>query len=406
MSILASFSVQEQQFLDAFQQAIETDQFDRLILSQYKGELEQLEKMTLRVIWLNEQKVLSCLYRYKTQDVTKNYPLTEALSQVTELLACCKQANLITTAEELQLKKNKKKVMLTRSKTQPVVKSKTAEQGHDRVKQRYVDQDSVFLQHLGITDQQGQVIPSMARKWKQINKFVEIFSNALSQIKASQEGLRVVDFGSGKGYLTCALYDYMQKHGQTPWVTGVELNPKMVEFCQKVADQSQFNQLDFFQGDVRTYEPEHLDVMIALHACDVATDFAIHTGIRLNAQIIMCAPCCHKELRPQLQAPKVLSPMLQFGIHTGQQAEMLTDTIRALLLKAYGYETKVFEFVALEHTSKNKMILAVKRKDDQEPDQDVLNQIQALKEMYGIQKHSLELLLKDEWDQQGIGCKC
>ena len=406
MSILASLSVQEQQFLDTFQQAIETDQFDRLILSQYKGELEQLEKMTLRVIWLNEQKVLSCLYRYKTQDVTKNYPLTEALSQVTELLACCKQANLITTAEELQLKKNKKKIMLTRSKTQPVVKSKTAEQGHDRVKQRYVDQDSVFLQHLGITDQQGQVIPSMARKWKQINKFVEIFSNALSQIKASQEGLRVVDFGSGKGYLTCALYDYMQKHGQTPWVTGVELNPKMVEFCQKVADQSQFNQLDFFQGDVRTYEPEHLDVMIALHACDVATDFAIHTGIRLNAQIIMCAPCCHKELRPQLQAPKVLSPMLQFGIHTGQQAEMLTDTIRALLLKAYGYETKVFEFVALEHTSKNKMILAVKRKDDQEPDQDVLNQIQALKEMYGIQKHSLELLLKDEWDQQGIGCKC
>lgn len=406
MSILASLSVQEQQFLDTFQQTIETDQFDRLILSQYKGELEQLEKMTLRVIWLNEQKVLSCLYRYKTQDVTKNYPLTEALSQVTELLACCKQANLITTAEELQLKKNKKKVMLTRSKTQPVVKSKTAEQGHDRVKQRYVDQDSVFLQHLGITDQQGQVIPSMARKWKQINKFVEIFSNALSQIKASQEGLRVVDFGSGKGYLTCALYDYMQKYGQTPWVTGVELNPKMVEFCQKVAEQSQFNQLDFFQGDVRTYEPEHLDVMIALHACDVATDFAIHTGIRLNAQIIMCAPCCHKELRPQLQAPKVLSPMLQFGIHAGQQAEMLTDTIRALLLKAYGYETKVFEFVALEHTSKNKMILAVKRKDDQEPDQDVMNQIQALKEMYGIQKHSLELLLKDEWDQQGIGCKC
>jgi len=406
MSILASLSVQEQQFLDTFQQTIETDQFDRLILSQYKGELAQLEKMTLRVIWLNEQKVLSCLYRYKTQDVTKNYPLTEALSQVTELLACCKQANLITTAEELQLKKNKKKVILTRSKTQPVVKSKTAEQGHDRVKQRYVDQDSVFLQHLGITDQQGQVIPSMARKWKQINKFVEIFSNALSQIKASQEGLRVVDFGSGKGYLTCALYDYMQKHGQTPWVTGVELNPKMVEFCQKVADQSQFNQLDFFQGDVRTYEPEHLDVMIALHACDVATDFAIHTGIRLNAQIIMCAPCCHKELRPQLQAPKVLSPMLQFGIHAGQQAEMLTDTIRALLLKAYGYETKVFEFVALEHTSKNKMILAVKRKDDQEPDPDVLTQIQALKEMYGVQKHSLELLLKDEWDQQGIGCKC
>lgn len=406
MSTSTSLSVQEQQFLEVFQQAFETDHFDRLILSQYKGELEQLEKMTFRVISLNEQKVLSCVYRYKTQDVTKNYPLNEALTQVTELLACCKQANLFTDQEELQLKKNKKKAMLTRSKAIPASTKVKAEQGHDRIKQRYVDQDSVFLQHLGITDQQGQIIPSMARKWKQINKFVEIFSGALAQIQPQEQGLRIVDFGSGKGYLTCALYDYMQKHGQTPYVTGVELNPKMVEFCQNVAQQSGFNQLDFFQGDVRTYEPERLDVMIALHACDVATDFAIHSGIRLNAQIIMCAPCCHKELRPQLQSPKVLSPMLQFGIHAGQQAEMLTDTIRALLLKAYGYETKVFEFVALEHTSKNKMILATKRKDYEQPDQVVLAQIQALKEMYGIQKHSLELLLNNQWDQQGIGSKC
>lgn len=406
MSTSTSLSVQEQQFLEAFQQAFETDHFDRLILSQYKGELEQLEKMTFRVISLNEQKVLSCVYRYKTQDVTKNYPLNEALTQVTELLACCKQANLFTDQEELQLKKNKKKAMLTRSKAKPASTKSKAEQGHDRVKQRYVDQDSVFLQHLGITDQQGQIIPSMARKWKQINKFVEIFSGALAQIQPQEQGLRIVDFGSGKGYLTCALYDYMQKHGQTPYVTGVELNPKMVEFCQNVAQQSGFSQLDFFQGDVRTYEPERLDVMIALHACDVATDFAIHSGIRLNAQIIMCAPCCHKELRPQLQSPKVLSPMLQFGIHAGQQAEMLTDTIRALLLKAYGYETKVFEFVALEHTSKNKMILATKRKDYEQPDQAVLAQIHVLKEMYGIQKHSLELLLNNQWDQQGIGSKC
>ncbi len=407
MSLSASLSIQEQQFLDTFWQAIETDQFDRMILSQYKGELEHLQKMTLRVISLNEQKVLSCVYRYSTQDVTKNYALNEAREQVTHLLADCKQANLWTGTEELQLKKNKKKAMLTRSYLKATAtKVGQVEQGHDRVKQRYVDQDSVFLQHLGITDAKAHIIPSMARKWKQINKFVEIFSGALKQIPEQASGLRVVDFGSGKGYLTCALYDYMQNHAQKPYVTGVELNPKMVEFCQNVADQSQFDQLDFFQGDVRTYAPERLDVMIALHACDVATDFAIHTGIRLNAQMIMCAPCCHKELRPQLQAPKVLAPMLQFGIHAGQQAEMLTDTIRALLLKAYGYETKVFEFVALEHTSKNKMILATKRKDYAAPDQTVLAQIQVLKEMYGIQKHSLELLLNDQWDQQDIGCKC
>jgi SAM-dependent methyltransferase len=406
MSQMTNLSSQEQDFIATFKQAIETHSFDRAILSQYKGELENLEKITLRVVKVQNEDVLSCLYRYKTQDVTKNYALSEAESLVTSLLDQCKQANLFTQEQELQLKKNKKKVMLTISKMKPVVKANTVQQGHDRAKHRFVDQDSQFLQHLGITDQKSQIIPSMARKWKQINKFVEIFSGALEQIKNKDNSLSVVDFGSGKGYLTCALYDYLAKNHQIPHVTGVELNPKMVEFCKSVAEASDFSQLDFFQGDVRTYEPENLDVMIALHACDVATDFAIHTGIRLNAQMIMCAPCCHKELRPQMKSPLVLQPMLQFGIHAGQQAEMLTDTIRALLLKAYGYETKVFEFVALEHTSKNKMILATKRKDYREPDQAVLKQIQDLKEMYGIRKHSLELLLNDQWDEQDIGCKC
>ncbi len=404
MSQVTSMSEQEQQFINAVQQAIEIQNFDRLILSQYKGELEQLEKMTFRVISLQNQTMMSCLYHYKTQDVTKNYPMDDCFEVIQQLFTQCKQANLFTYEQEIQLKKNKKKALLSYSKTAPQ-KSNLNEQ-HDRVKQRYVEQESYFLQPLGITDAKAQIIPSMARKWKQINKFVEIFSGALEKIEQSEQALHVVDFGSGKGYLTFALYDYLAKNQGLPHVTGVELNPKMVEFCQNVATQSNFQHLDFFQGDVRTYAPEKLDVMIALHACDVATDFAIHTGIRLNAQMIMCAPCCHKELRPQLKSPIVLAPMLQFGIHAGQQAEMLTDTIRALLLNAYGYDTKVFEFVALEHTSKNKMILATKRKNFTAPDEQVLAQIAALKHMYGIQQHSLELLLNDQWDQQNIGCKC
>lgn len=406
MSQVASPSIQEQQFLAEFQQAIENKSFDRMVLSQYKGELAGLEKITCRVILLQEQAVLSCLYKYKTQDVTKNLALEEAVVHIQNLLNDCKQANLFTATAEIQLKKNKKKAMLTRSKVQSNQKAEISMQQHDREKHRYLDQDSYFLQLLGISDAKAQIIPSMARKWKQINKFVEIFSGALAHIQTQDHSLNVVDFGSGKGYLTFALYDYLAKQQQTPFVTGVELNEKMVQFCQGVADKAQFSQLDFFQGDVRTYQPEHLDVMIALHACDVATDFAIHTGIRLNASMIMCAPCCHKELRPQMQSPDILKPMLQFGIHAGQQAEMLTDTIRALLLKAYGYETKVFEFVALEHTSKNKMILATKNQDIQQPDLEILAQVKALKQMYGIQQHSLELLLNDQWDQQNIGCKC
>ena len=392
-----------QQFLLAVEHALDQQCLDRVILSQYKGELDQLEKITFRVVELNHKKVISALYRYKTQDVTKNYEFSEGLTMISNLLAQCKQANLFETHQQLQLKKNKKKAILTQSQTHTAPKTAVS---HDREKKRYVNQNSAFLTHLGITDQKAEIIPSMARKWKQINKFVEIFDSALSQLAHPKQHLHIVDFGSGKGYLTCALYDYLHQQQQTPHMTGVELNPNMVKFCQNVADQSAFDQLSFFQGDVRTYHPEQLDVMIALHACDVATDFAIHTGIRLNAQMIMCAPCCHKELRPQLVSPTVLKPMLQFGIHAGQQAEMLTDSIRALLLQAYGYETKVFEFVALEHTSKNKMILAIKRKNYQEPDLKILQQVEDLKAMYGIHQHSLELLLNDAWDQQGIGCKC
>ena len=325
--------------------------------------------------------------------LTKNYLFDEAIQHIQQLLPDCKQANLFTTDCEIQLKQGKKSSRLLVQKSQNIVKT---DHQHNREKKRYVEQNSTYLQHLGITDAQANIIPAMSRKWKQINKFIEIVSGVL----VTDKTLNIVDFGSGKGYLTFALYDYLKQNAQEPHMVGVELRHHLVEFCQKVAQDVGFHQLSFFEGDVRTYQPERLDVMIALHACDVATDFAIHTGIRLNAQAIICSPCCHKELRPQLSSPSILKPMLQFGIHAGQQAEMLTDTLRALFLQAYGYETKVFEFISLEHTSKNKMILAVKKDHFKQVDEKVLQQIQELKQMYGIQQHTLELLLQEGESQE------
>lgn len=405
MCAAASDTLQEQQFLTAVQQAIATQRFERLVFSQYQGEHVDLEKISMRLIQLQNKPVIQCVLKYKTRDVTQNFELDQAHTEIEQWFSHSKQANLFAQDEQVQIKKTKKKTLLTRQKIQ-ANPTQAVPATHDREKNRMLDQNSLYLQHLGICDAKAQLIPSMARKWKQINKFIEIFSNAVAQLPVSEKALNIVDFGSGKGYLTFALYDYLLKQQQTPCVTGVELNDNMVQFCQKVAEKSDFSQLAFFQGDVRSYQPEQLDVMIALHACDIATDFAIHTGIRLNASVIMCAPCCHKELRPQMQSPVLLQPMLQFGIHAGQQAEMLTDTIRALLLKAYGYETKVFEFVALEHTSKNKMILAIKRRDLSEPDPVVMAQIAALKQHYAIEKHSLELLLNEQWEQHDLGKKC
>ena len=150
--------------------------------------------------------------------------------------------------------------------------------------------------------------------------------------------------------------------------------------------------LRFEQGDVRGRPVQPLDIMIALHACDTATDHAIHLGIRSGASLIICSPCCHQQIRPQMKSPPMLAPMLQHGIHLGQQAEMLTDSLRALLLQAHGYDTQVFEFVSLEHTSKNKMILAVKRSHAL-PAEPVLQQIREIKDFYAVREHCLETLL-------------
>ena len=141
---------------------------------------------------------------------------------------------------------------------------------------------------------------------------------------------------------------------------GIELRDDMVKLCDGIVQDEGLQGLRFDQGDVRTQAVQPLDVMIALHACDIATDHALHVGLQSGARVIMSSPCCHKELRPQMTLPAVLRPMLQHGIHLGQEAEMVTDSLRALLLESQGYRTQVFEFIALEHTSKNKMILAVK----------------------------------------------
>lgn len=394
--------------------SLDTSQLEKIILSKYKGSEAGLEKVQIRPLTLKNQPMLSFVYHYQTRDITKNYGLKAALAEIAQQLdAGFKQINVKTRTDEYQLMISKKgKALLSQHPGTQVgennLQADSSTPAHNRAKQRYVAQSQAFLQQLGVTDQHSQIIPAMSRKWKQINKFVEIFANAVAQSQlARQDSISVVDFGSGKGYLTFAVHDFIvQQLHKTAEVTGVELRDELVQFCNRVADTVAAQGITFYQGDVRSFNPAvqrapanrqprsaGIDVMIALHACDIATDYALHTGIRLNASVIMCAPCCHKEIRPQLKMPQVLQPMLQYGVHLGQQAEMLTDSMRALLLEAHGYETKVFEFVALEHTSKNKMILAIKKPINPVRQAEVRARIEQLKQFYGIEQQRLEWLL-------------
>jgi SAM-dependent methyltransferase len=239
----------------------------------------------------------------------------------------------------------------------------------------------------------------MARKWKQIDKFLEVLEHALDDAGWTGDGAppRVVDFGCGKGYLTFAVHEYLRRRfGGAPEVTGVELRADLVALCNGAAARARCDGLRFVQGDLRSFVPEAVDVMIALHACDTATDHALALGLRAGARVLVASPCCHKELRPQLTSPKALAPLFRHGIHLGQEAEMLTDGLRALALEASGYQAKVFEFVSLEHTSKNKMILATRRAGDAtDSARRAAAEAESLKAFYGIREQCLERLLRE-----------
>ena len=364
-----------------------------------------LQRVVVRPLLLRGQAQLSFVSSHTTRDITKNLPLAECLQTIRQALGTrFRNAHLHTTAAEIELRFGKKgtghlsSTRLPGAETAaPTASLAAAPAPHDREKQRWIDIDRPFLVALGITTPQHQLVPAMARKWKQINKFVEIFAHALDASPVAQAGtLHVVDFGAGKGYLTFALHDWLRhRRGLASEVRGVELRADLVEQGNRHIASLGLQGLQMQQGDVRDWRTEPMDVMIALHACDTATDHAIHLGLQAGAQIILCSPCCHKQLRPQLLSPHPLRSVFQHGIHAEQQAEMVTDSLRALLLQAQGYDTQVFEFVALEHTRKNKMILAVKRalplpahaRDA------ALAQVAELKQFFGVKEQCLETLL-------------
>ncbi len=410
-----------ERFLDLIQTSLSRQTFVKLVLVKPQA-AQTLQtppavglRLTVRAIALKGQPHLSFVTSHATRDDTKNFLLGDGLLALREAVShAFSHAHLLTTTEEIQLLTSKKgKRSLTshaaaRMDSNGGAQASTAAPatpagGHDRVKQRFIAQDRPWLTALGVTDAQHHVVPAMSRKWKQINKFVEVFAGALDKANLPADlPVTVADFGSGKGYLTFAVHDFLTTTLQRSVdVLGVEQRADMVNLCNAAATRLNLDGLRFEEGDVSRSVPDRLDVMIALHACDTATDHAIHVGVRADASVILCSPCCHKQLRPQLMSPHPLQPLLQHGVHLGQQAEMLTDGLRAMLLDACGYETQVFEFVALEHTQKNKMILAVKRAAnvadavaDAVENAGVLAQVRDLKSFYGIRDQCLETLLR------------
>lgn len=386
------------QFLTSFRTAFESGKLLKCTLSKPTAAApNELKNIYLRPVQLKKGLFVAFNFRYKTRDEAKNFDLDEALQRLQTMLGKeFLNADLLTPDRDYNLSFSKTGEAVFFSKK--ASHTGAADTSHDRAKQRLLDPAAPWLHALGVTNAKGQVLADAQDKWRQINKYLEIIESLLRDCPLPSDA-RVADMGSGKGYLTFALYDFLKnKMGMAPQITGIELRPKLVEFCNKAAQDADFQNLKFISQDISEYHPERLDMLIALHACDTATDLALAAGIRNKAKIIVAAPCCHKQIRKEMHAHNELAPLLRHGILEERQAEIVTDGTRALLLEAEGYETRVFEFISTEHTAKNVMITAtadVGRKTLDERRQKALEKVAALKAGFGIREHYLEKLLAE-----------
>ncbi len=375
----------------AVKDSINQNNFVKLTFSKPKDKRSDLKNVYVKMIIIKENNWLSFTYKHSTKDIVKNFTVEDALLQLTELLTTSFfAANLLTTEMDYALLANEKgsSKLIKRA----VEKRAIPERGHDHSKTRLINPANAWWFSLGIADRQGNVLPSMQFKFKQINKYVEILDGLIKQIEF-QGTVKVVDMGAGKAYLTFALYEYLSvNRKQDVHITGVEQRPDLVEKTNQIAQNSKLTNLQFVEGRIGDLAVNQMDVLIALHACDTATDDAIAAGIKAGARLIVCAPCCHKQIRQSMQPPANVLPMLKFGILMERQAEMLTDTIRALIMEKHGYKSQIMEFIELEHTPKNVLITGIKttkKIDIEEIDQ----KIESLKKQFGIKKHYLETVL-------------
>ncbi len=385
-----------EKFIAEFAKSLHEEKFVKMTLGKYKGADEHLQKLLIRPIETRKGARLFFLYRYDTRDTAKNHEFTDGVRILRELLeADFSAGHLFTTEHDFQLDVGRKgKSRLNVAK--PTFKAKPA-LDHDREKKRYVNVDGFYLRALGITTDKGEVRDKQHDKWKQINRFVETLDGFVEKSNLKdRRSIRIVDMGCGKGYLTFAAYDYFRNIlGLDVSVTGVDEKTQLVGLCNDIARGSEFDGLEFVDGRIDNHTLENVDILIALHACNTATDDAIFKGIDAGAELIVVAPCCHQELRPQIKPPPMLRDILKHGVLLEREAESITDGMRSLLLERSGYSTRVFEFVSTEHTPKNNMIVATrlskpadfKRFDDE---------IRALKAFYGITEQRLESLLAEE----------
>lgn len=421
----------QDKLFDLFRDALARGTFVKLTISRPRDPAADLKNVFLRPVQLKAGLRVAFTYRHGTRDIFKNLPAEAALTEVANLLSesfLC--ANLFTTERtaELTIREDDSARIAVRKPAHGEAPSLE----HDRTKPRSILPTEPWLRELNVTLPDGRVREAMADKFRQINQFVEVLRPLLAEAFAQgaaaplaaeesgddlgetarlkrrarrqtegeravtvliQRPLTVVDMGCGKGYLTFAVSQLLeQMHFVGSRVVGIEARAELVAECNRIVAAGGFPRLHFQAGSIASTALDVADALIALHACDTATDDALARGIGAGARLLVVSPCCHKELRPQIVPPPVLESSLRHGILLEREAEFATDALRAALLEWAGYDTKVFEFIATEHTAKNLMIAAVKRRHRGHREE-LAARVRNLADFYGVREQRLASLL-------------
>ena len=336
-------------------------------------------KIKIRPVMVKGEVIFQETLYEGTKVFHENRKAMSMIERVEELLALdfkqCEVEHRECRATVLVSKKGKITVSRKRTK-EAETGSEAASQlrmAHNRTK-RYILEEGIpvpFLVDLGVQTQEGRVVHARYDKFRQINRFLEFIEDILPTL--SKEGiLRIIDFGCGKSYLTFAMYYYLQEiKGYEVEITGLDLKEDVIDHCNRLSEKYGYHGLRFLKGDIADYKGQGpVDLVVTLHACDTATDYALARAVGWNAKVILSVPCCQHEINRQIKCEDMAS-VFRYGIIKERIAALTTDAVRAELLETEGYAVDILEFIDMEHTPKNLLIRAVKREHESEEQQEL-----------------------------------
>ena len=331
------------------------------ILSNAKNP-DKASKVKLRPVRLKDELFIQETLYVGTKVLHSNLTIEEAIERVCDYMEQdFKQGLIQTETADCTILISKKGKATVKTKRKSVAEKVNL--NHNRKKQYILEegQKIPFLIDLGIMNLEGKVVKAKYDKFRQINKYLEFIRDIIPKLPTGRT-IRIIDFGCGKSYLTFAMYYYLHDMQGLPIeVIGLDLKADVIAHCNELAKRYSFEKLHFEMGDIAQFTgADSVDMVVTLHACDTATDYAIEKAVKWGASVILTVPCCQHEVNKQIQND-FLKPVLKYGLLKERMSALLTDAIRANMLESLGYDTQVLEFIDMEHTPKNILIRATKR---------------------------------------------